>query len=47
MNQVNELQRLKTIVISEENYNKLKRFGSMGESFNDILSRILEKEDSR
>ncbi len=47
MNQLNELQRLKTIVISEENYNKLKRFGNMGESFNDVLSRILEKEETR
>jgi len=33
---------LKTIVISEENYQKLKNLGSMGESFNDVLSRTKE-----
>ena len=44
MNQLNELQKLKTIVISEANYDKLKRQGSMGESFNDVLTRILDKE---
>lgn len=48
MNQLNELQhnnKLKTIVLSEENYQKLKSLGSMGESFNDVLSRILKEED--
>ncbi|MGI0022944.1 MAG: antitoxin VapB family protein [Nitrososphaeraceae archaeon] len=41
MNQLNELHKLKTIVLSEENYQKLKNMGSMGESFNDVLSRVL------
>jgi len=47
MNQINDLQhnnKLKTIVLSEENYDKLKRLGSLGESFNDVLSRLLEME---
>jgi predicted CopG family antitoxin len=47
MNQINDLQhnnKLKTIVLSEENYDKLKRLGSFGESFNDVLSRLLEME---
>jgi predicted CopG family antitoxin len=43
MNQLNELQKLKTIVISEENYQKLKRMGSMGQSFNDVLGRVLQQ----
>lgn len=43
MNQLHELQKLKTIVLSEENYQKLKRLGTMGESFNDVLSRVLQQ----
>ena len=43
MNQLNELHKLKTIVLSEENYQKLKSLGNMGESFNDVLDRVLEQ----
>ncbi len=45
MNQIQEHNKLKTIVLSEENYEKLKRMGSMGESFNDVLSKLLQKEN--
>jgi len=51
MNQLNDLQhsKLKTIVLSQENYDKLKRLGYTLESFNDVLNRLLEnvKEDNR
>jgi predicted CopG family antitoxin len=43
MNQLQEHNKLKTIVISETNYNKLKMLGYAGDSFNDIISRLLEK----
>lgn len=45
MNQVNELQhtKLKTIVLSEQNYEKLKILGYASESFNDVVSRLLEQ----
>jgi predicted CopG family antitoxin len=49
MNQLNDLQhnKLKTIVLSEKNYNRLKILGYTSESFNDVLNRLLEnvKED--
>jgi len=34
---------LKHIVISAENYQKLKNLGKTGDSFNDVLSLILEE----
>lgn len=43
MNQLNDLQKLKTIVISEANYQKLKRLGSMGDSFDSVLSKVLQQ----
>jgi predicted CopG family antitoxin len=36
------LKTLKMIAISEENYLTLKRLGSAGDSFNDVLSKILK-----
>jgi predicted CopG family antitoxin len=44
MNQLNDLQhsKLKTIVLSQENHDKLKRLGYTSESFNDVLNRLLE-----
>jgi predicted CopG family antitoxin len=33
MKQIQELNLTKTIVISEQNYEKLRGFGEMGESF--------------
>jgi predicted CopG family antitoxin len=49
MNQLNDLHKLKTIVLSEENHQKLKRLGYTGESFNKVVSRLLEnvKEENR
>ena len=49
MYQLNDSHKLKTIVLSEENYEKLKRLGYTGESFNKVVSRLLEnvKEESR
>lgn len=34
---------LKHIVVSEVNFNKLKDLGKAGDSFNDVISEILEK----
>jgi hypothetical protein len=42
MNQLHELHKLKTIVLSEQNQ-KLKSFGKMGESFDEVLGRVLEQ----
>jgi predicted CopG family antitoxin len=36
--------RLTTIAISRENYVLMKNIGSTGESFNDVLTRMLKKE---
>jgi predicted CopG family antitoxin len=38
--------RLKRIVISEHNYLALKRLGYAGDSFNDVISRLLRIETS-
>ena len=40
--QINK-HKLKHILISYENFEKLKRFGYASESMNDVISRILEK----
>jgi predicted CopG family antitoxin len=37
--------KLKQIAISHENYITLKKLGDAGDSFNDVISRILEKMD--
>jgi predicted CopG family antitoxin len=34
--------KLKRIVISEHNYLALKRLGQAGDSFNDVVSRLLQ-----
>jgi predicted CopG family antitoxin len=49
MNKLENLHKLTSISLSKENYDKLKRLGYTGESFNDVLSRVLEnvKEESR
>jgi predicted CopG family antitoxin len=44
-----EFQRIKELknkhmVISETNYKKLKNMGKMGETFDDVLTKILSKE---
>ncbi|HEY7081722.1 MAG TPA: hypothetical protein VH500_18675 [Nitrososphaeraceae archaeon] len=35
--------KYKNIVVSETNYNILKRLGEAGESFNDILTEVLDR----
>ena len=35
---------MKTIVVSQKNYDKLKRLGFTGESFNTVVGRLLEQE---
>ena len=37
------LSKYKNIVISETNYNILKRLGEAGESFNDVITDILNR----
>jgi predicted CopG family antitoxin len=39
-NQLHESNRT-TITLSKETYEKLKSLGSMGESFDDVLGRVL------
>ena len=53
MNQLNESNnkyddsndKLKTIVVSKKNYDKLKNLGFGGDSFNTIVGRLLEKAE--
>jgi predicted CopG family antitoxin len=37
------VKTLKHITVDERNYLALKRLGSAGESFNDVVSRLLKK----
>jgi predicted CopG family antitoxin len=46
MNKFNELHRT-TISLTKENYEKLRRLGSMGESLNVVLSKLLQKEENQ
>ena len=45
-NQLHESSRT-TIILSKQNYERLKKLGSFVESFDDVLSRVLQqlKED--
>lgn len=38
------MTKLKHITVNEEIYQKLKNLGKAGDSFNDVLIRILEKK---
>ena len=38
--------KMTTIAISNENYLILKKLGQTGDSFNDVLTRILAEKDS-
>ncbi|MGD9532199.1 MAG: antitoxin VapB family protein [Candidatus Nitrosocosmicus sp.] len=40
---INKVKRFKQVVVSEEIYESLKNYGKFGDSFNDIVTRILEK----
>ncbi|HSA72353.1 MAG TPA: hypothetical protein VLD84_00190 [Nitrososphaeraceae archaeon] len=35
--------KLKTIVLSKQNYDRLKEFGFCGDSFNTVIERLLDK----
>lgn len=37
---------LKTIVVSQKNYNRLKELGFGGDSFNTIVGRLLDRLES-
>ncbi len=41
-NRTKEKKNLKQIAISEKNYNHLKSLGKAGDSFNDVLTTILQ-----
>ena len=41
MNKLQDLDKLRTIAVSKENYDKLKRLGYTADSFNDVLTRLL------
>ncbi len=36
------VKSLKHITVDEQNYQKLKRLGNAGDSFNDVISRLLK-----
>lgn len=38
-------QQLKRIAVSEENYRKLKKLGEAGDSFNDVVTGLLEEHE--
>ena len=40
-NQINKNYR--QIIITDENYQRLKKIGSFQESFNDVISKLLER----
>ena len=37
------VKTLKHITVDEQNYHTLKRLGKAGDSFNDVISRVLKK----
>jgi len=45
MNMVNQLHESNrtTITLSKQNYERLKKLGSFGESFDDVLGRVLQQ----
>ena len=43
MNAMNELERNRTTIsLSKENYEKLSRLGFAGESFNELVGRLID-----
>jgi predicted CopG family antitoxin len=40
------VKTLKHITVDEQNYLKLKRLGNAGDSFNDVISRLLKSSMS-
>jgi predicted CopG family antitoxin len=41
------VKTLKHITVDERNYLTLKRLGSAGDSFNDVISRLLKKSTTQ
>jgi predicted CopG family antitoxin len=41
----NTAKKMKMIAISEANYQKLRELGHTPESFNDVITKLLEKEE--
>lgn len=41
-NQIHESNRT-TITLSKQNYERLKKLGSFGESFDDVLTKVLQQ----
>ena len=41
-----ENNSLKTIVVSQRNYNRLKDYGFTGDSFNTVVGRLLDKVEA-
>lgn len=41
------VKTLKYITVDEQNYLTLKRLGNAGDSFNDVISRLLKKSITR
>ena len=37
---------LKLIAVSKDNYENLRKFGEFGVSFNDVITKILDKIDA-
>jgi len=38
---MNNINRLTTISLSRENYNRLKKYGCAGETFDQVITRVL------
>ena len=38
--------KLRQIVVSETNYNELKHLGQAGDSFNDVIAKVLKQNRS-
>lgn len=45
MKDVKDVTKLKHITVSEDIYFKLKRLGGAGDSFNDVITKLLEKKE--
>lgn len=43
---IHDMKKSRHIVISEENYKALQKFGIFGESFDDIITKILKEEEN-
>lgn len=39
-------KRLKLIAVSTTNYDSLRKFGEFGDSFNDVITKLLDKVDT-